>query len=428
MEHANRPRVPGGEGTMESHLKWIIGAILALGIGGYFVYNSTKPLEAELLEVKAQTISQSFKEEGLVTAAVERPVYSVINGKIINIPVKEGQQVNKGDLLVQIESKDLESQLSQLKAQLESINGQEKQAKRTPYVAQEKQQQLMMDETKRQIELEKQNYNRIKTLYDSGAVSKKELDDAQNRVEQLENNLLQQEQALKLIEEQSKPLAGTDQYFKGLKESLTEQIDHLKYLISNNRIVAPISGIVNELPVREGAMVTAQTPLMTLTSNDELRVEVFLLTEDVISVEEGMTVTLIQKRKNGDLEFPGVVTAIAPAAEEKISALGLTEHKVKVTVAPEANKAPELRPGYALDVKFTTLEQENKLAVPKVVLFPYDDGDALWLVKDGKVTIQKVEKGMETDELVVIEKGLKAGDLVVKNPQLEGIKEGKEVK
>lgn len=413
--------------AMEAHLKWVIGAILALGIGGYFVYNSTKPLEAELLEVKAQTISQSFKEEGLVTAAVERPVYSVINGKIINIPVKEGQQVNKGDLLVEIESKDLESQLSQLKAQLESVNGQEKQAKRTPYVAQEKQQQLMMDETKRQIDLEKQNYNRIKTLYDSGAVSKKELDDAQNRVEQLENNLLQQEQALKLIEEQSKPLAGTDQYFNGLKESLTEQIEHLKYLISNNRIVAPISGIVNELPVREGAMVTAQAPLMTLTSNDELQAEVFLLTEDVISVEEGMTVTLIQKRKNGDLEFPGVVTVIAPAAEEKISALGLTEHKVKVTVAPEANKAPELRPGYALDVKFTTLEQENKIAVPKVVLFPYEDGDALWLVKDGKVMVQKVETGMETDELVVIEKGLQAGDVVIKNPQLEGLKVGKAV-
>ncbi len=412
---------------MEAHLKWIIGAILALGIGGYFFYNSTKPLEAELLEVKAQTISQSFKEEGLVTAAVERPVYSVINGKIINIPVKEGQQVNKGDLLVEMEAKDLESQLSQLRAQLDSINGQEKQVKRTPYTAQVKQQQLMIDETKRQIALEKQNYARIKTLYDSGAVSKKELDDANNRVEQLENNLLQQEQALKLIEEQSKPPAGTDQYFKGLKEQVNEQMDHLQYLIGNKRIVAPISGIVNELPVREGAMVTAQTPLLTLTSNDELQVEVFLLTEDIISVEEGMPVTLIQKRKNGDLEFPGVVTAIAPAAEEKASALGLTEQKVKVTVKPEENEAPELRPGYALDVKFTTLEQENKLAVPKVVLFPFEDGDALWLVKDGKVTIQKVEKGMETDELVVIEKGLQAGDIVVKNPQLEGLAEGKAV-
>lgn len=412
---------------MEAHLKWIIGAILALGIGGYFVYNSTKPLEAELLEVKAQTISQSFKEEGLVTAAVERPVYSVINGKIINIPVKEGQKVKKGDLLVEIESEALESQLSQLKAQLESINGQEKQAKRTPFTAQVKQQQLMMDETKRQIELEEQNYNRIKTLYDSGAVSKKELDDTNNRVEQLENNLLQQEQALKLIEEQSKPLAGTDQYYKGLKESVNEQIDHIEYLIRNKIIVAPISGIVNDLPVREGAVIASQTPLLTLASNDELQVEVFLLTEDVISVEEGMPVTLIQKRKNGDLEFPGVVTAIAPAAEEKISALGLTEQKVKVTVEPDENKAPDLRPGYALDVKFTTLEQKNKIAVPKVVLFPYEDGDALWLVKDGKVTVQKVEKGMETDELVVIEKGLQAGDVVVKNPQLEGLAEGKSV-
>jgi HlyD family secretion protein len=354
-------------------------------------------------------------------------VYSVINGKIINIAVKEGKRVKKGDLLVEIEAKELQSQLSQLKAQLESINGQEQQAKRTPYNAQVKQQQLMIDETKRQIELEKQNYNRIKTLYNSGAVSKKDLDDANNRVKQLENNLLQQEQALELIEEQSKPVAGTDQYFKGLKESVNEQMDHLQYLIENKRIVAPISGIVNDLPVQEGAMVTSQTPLLTLSANDELQVEVFLLTEDIISVEEDMPVTLIQKRKNGDLEFQGVVTAIAPAAEEKVSALGLTEQKVKVTVVPEENKAPELRPGYALDVRFTTLEQENKIALPKVVLFPYEDGDALWLVKDGKTTVQKVEKGMETDELVVIEKGLQVGDIVVKNPHLEGLTEGKAV-
>ncbi len=43
-----------------------------------------------------------------------------------------------------------------------------------------------------------------------------------------------------------------------------------------------------------------------------------------------------------------------------------------------------MRPGYALEVEFTTLEQMNKLAVPKVVLFPFEDGDALWVGKKVK--------------------------------------------
>ncbi|MEW9668180.1 efflux RND transporter periplasmic adaptor subunit [Ammoniphilus sp. 3BR4] len=274
---------------------------------------------------------------------------------------------------------------------------------------------------------------------------------------QLENSLMQQEQALILIEEQAHPLPGTDQYFNGLKnaiqtqiqvltkeisqgskagskqyyqgliESVDAQIQHFDYLIKGRKVISPIQGIVKEVGVEEGAMVTAQSPLLTLTSQNDLEVIVYLLTEDVISVREGMKVQLIQKRKNGDYAFGGTVKAIAPAAEEKISALGLTQQKVKVTITPD-DRAPELRSGYALDVLFTTLEQTDKLAVPKAALFPYNEkGNALWVIREGKAVIQEVKKGMENDELAVIEKGLNAGERVIKNPQLEGLEQGKRI-
>ncbi|WP_458411593.1 efflux RND transporter periplasmic adaptor subunit [Schinkia sp. CFF1] len=467
---------------MVAHLKWIISGVLALGIGGYYVYSAAKPLDVELLAVKPQTVAQAFKEEGIVTAAIERPVYSVTTGKVTSIPVKEGQAVKKGDLLIEMESKDLEYQLQQLKAQklslqgqekmtsremkqqlgqlqgqLDSIKGQEKQANKSPYNAQLAQQELVIAETKRELAITKGDLQKVQKLYDNGAASKKELDDAKDKVEQFENSLKQQEQALKLIKEQAVPLPGTNQYYSGLKDAIAAQIDilkselnggatgtseyyhglievvdaqinHLDYLIGNNKISAPIDGIIKGVMTKEGEVVSTQAPLITLQSNESLEVEVYLLTEDVLNVKERMPVTLIQKRKNGDYSFDGTVKAIAPAAEEKVSALGLTEQKVKVTIALGA-KAPELRPGYALDVQFTTLEQRNKLAVPKVVLFPDGKaGDAVWVVKGGKAMMQGVKTGMETDELVVIEKGLKAGDKVIKNPQLEGLQEGKKVK
>ena len=159
---------------------------------------------------------------------------------------------------------------------------------------------------------------------------------------------------------------------------------------------------------------------------ENYEVSAFLLTEDVINVTQGSKVRLIQERRNGDYEFSGTVKEIAPTAIEKVSALGLTERRVKVTIQPE-EQIPELRPGYALDVKFTVLEQENKLAVPKTSLFPYEGGDAVWVVRNGKAVIQTVIKGLKTDEKVVIEEGLKAGDKIIKNPQLEGLEEGKRV-
>ncbi|WP_017756699.1 efflux RND transporter periplasmic adaptor subunit [Calidifontibacillus oryziterrae] len=412
---------------MKKQMKWLITIIVIVSIGGYSIYSSVKPLETTIIEVQPQTVAQTFKEEGIVTSAQERLVYSLVNGAVKDLPVVEGQSVKQGELLVNIESKDLEAQLGELKGQLQSVQGQQKQSYKSPYRAQIKQQQLVIEDTRRLLNIGQEDYERIKTLYENGAVSKKELDSAENQVIQLENSLLQQQQALKLIEEQAAPLPGTDQYYQGLINTLTAQINYVDYLITNSEITSPINGVIKQLNIQEGELVTPQSPLLALSSKSEFEVEVYLLTEDVLAVKEGMKVELIQERRDEDYSFKGVVKSIAPAAEEKVSALGLTEQKVKVTITPEENMA-ELRPGYALDVLFTTLVEQNKLAVPKVVLFPYEDGDALWVVKDGKAIIQKVETGLETDELIVIEKGLAKGDFIIKNSQLEGLVEGKRIK
>jgi len=469
---------------MKKQIKWVAAIVLTLIIGGSLIYSSVKALDVDLLEVQPQTVSQTWKEEGIVTTAAERPIHSLIHGQISGLFVKEGQRVQRGDLLVAIDSKDLEFQLDQLKAQkkgllgqermtdqdmqkqlgqlqgqLESIEGQEKQAAKSPYQAEIKRQQLVIEETGRQLVNSKEEYRQMKVLYESGAISKKELDQAAHTVDQLENSLLVQEQEMKLMNEQAIPLPGTVQYYRGLKQAVQTQIDvlqqelhqrgkgvtgtkqyyqgqleameaqieHLTYQVANRKVFSLIQGVVKEVHVKEGAAIPANAPLLTLFSEGGLQVEAYLLTEDVMDVKEGMKVQLIQKRKNGDYAFSGTVLAIAPSAEEKISSLGLIQQKIKVTMLPEDQEVV-LRPGYALDVVFTTLEQPNQLAVPPEVLFPYENGDALWVVRDGKAVTQPVQKGMETDELVVITKGLSAGDQVILNPQQEGLKQGKRVK
>lgn len=473
---------------MEKGVKWIIGGIAVIGMMAYFIYSSVKPLETELLAVQPQTVSQSFAEEGIVVSAIERPIYSQINGNINKLYVKEGQELKKGDLIAEMDTKDLqyqlrqlegqrisilgqekmgdeqkklskeemERQIGQLKGQLESIQGQEKQAYKSPYDAQLKQQELEIEETKRQLKIGKEDYSKKEQLYEEGIVSKQELDNARYHVEELENTILQQEQGLRLLEEQAEPQPGTDQYYSGLKnaiqmqigilkkelqedtngsqqyyqgliESVDAQMKQLNDVIANGQLRSPIDGVVKELHLEEGVMATTQLPILTITSSTNFEVEVYLLTEDVLYVKEGMNVSLIQKRRDGDYLFGGTVKAIAPAAEERTSALGLTEQRIKVTITPDEN-IPELRPGYAIDVSFTTLEEINKLAVPKVSLFPVANGDALFMIKDGKAIIQEVEKGMETSELVVIEKGLEEGDQVIKNPQQEGLDAGKRIK
>ncbi|MDW7672379.1 MAG: hypothetical protein SCM88_11920, partial [Bacillota bacterium] len=125
--------------------------------------------------------------------------------------------------------------------------------------------------------------------------------------------------------------------------------------------------------------------------------------------------------------FAGRVDRVAPTAVETISALGLEEQRVKVTIEPMPDDPSRLFPGVRLDVRFITDRQENVMAVRKTLLFSYEDGEALWVVENGLARIRPVVTGFENDRDVVIDSGLEPGDRVILSPQLEGLSEGKRI-
>jgi len=412
---------------MKRKWKIILTAAVGILILGAVAYENIKPLEANLLKIEKRSIAKTFKEEGIVVPDVEMPVFPPYAGEIIELPVEEGQEVKKGELLAVLDSKDLVFQLEQLEAQLKSVEGEEAKTYREPYQSQVKQQLLAIEQAERDLETARKNFERISRLYEAGAASTEEYETSENAVKSAENALEQQREALSLLYESHKPASGTSQYYAGLKQSLKAQIDSVRLKIDESRITAPVDGIVSDLAVKKGTVVDPSSPIMTVFQEGSYVVEVFVLTEDVAGLERGMKVKLIQDRSSGDIVFDGTIRKIAPSAVEKISALGLEEQRVKITVEPEMPENLELRPGYALDVQFTIGEQENQLVVPKTALFPFEGGEALWVVRNGKAQVQPVKKGFENDREVAIVKGLEEGDYVILNPQLEGLKEGKRV-
>lgn len=59
--------------------------------------------------------------------------------------------------------------------------------------------------------------------------------------------------------------------------------------------------------------------------------------------------------------------------------------------------------------------------------FSYQEEDAVWVLQEGKAQIRLVEKGLENDSLVIIERGLSNGDNILSDPNLIGLKEGKRI-
>lgn len=363
---------------MKKKWKRIIVGTAVLAILGMIVSQSLQPLRLELLEMKKREIAQTFTEEGLVRAEKETPVYTQYGGKVLRIPVEEGDQVKAGDLLATFDSQELLSQLQSLQAQRRSIE------------AQKDLQELNLD-----LEAKK-------LLWEAGAISQKEFEDAKNSID-----------------------SG---YYPALIAAVNAQIDQLDYQIAQCNAVAPVSGEAAEIQIKEGMVVSPSAPLLTIFSGDAYRVEVYVLADDASRLQPQAEVRLIQESPAGDIVFPGTVEQIAPAAVEKVSALGLSEQRLKVIITPQSPPDLLLRPGYELEVEFTPDKQENQLVVPKTAVFSYQDGDAVWVVRKGKASVQPIGKGFENVTEIAVTEGLRERDLVVLDPQAEGLKEGKTIK
>lgn len=363
---------------MKRKWKIILGAAFGIMAIVMVIFQNTKPLETNLLTVPKEDIAKIFREEGIVKAERENHVYSLYGGKIATISVREGDKVKEGDSLVEFDNQEILYQIQSLQGQIRSIE------------AQKALQELTVD-----IET-------MKLLYEAGALSKKEYEDAKHTL--------------------------NSDYYPALISVVRAQISQLNYQLSLRNSISPVNGTVANLTIKEGMVIPPGSPLMTIFSGDAYVIESYVLTQDASRVKPGMSVDLIQNNKGGDIFFSGTVDIIAPSAVEKISTLGLVEQRLKVTIIPQMVLDLDLKPGYSVNVDFTIDRQADQLIVPKTVLFPYNDGDALWLVKDGKAVIQPVKKGFENDRDVAITEGLVEGDLVILNHKVTGLKEGKRIK
>lgn len=362
---------------MKKKWKLIVGLFVACIVVLSIVFQYTRGIDAKTMEMAPRTFAKAFEEEGIVVAAAEYKVHAAYGGKILSLPAAEGQAVEAGELLVSFDESELNFQTAQLEAQIKSLTAQ-------------------YELEKSQVSLED-----LRKLYEAGAISRKEYEDAANRV--------------------------NSEYYPGQIEALKAQLELLRYQAGESKITAPAAGTVANLEVKPGMVAQPGQYLLTLLPEGDYGVEVYVLTEDAAVISSGMQVELIQNNKEQDIVFPGEVEKIAPAAVEKTSALGLIEQRLKITVSPQIPAGLTLKPGYALDVSFTTQTRENALIVPKTALFPYASGDALWALADGKAVIRPVRTGVENDREVIIEEGLAAGEKIILNPQLEGLKEGVKV-
>lgn len=381
------------------------------------VGNKDNGTEIETASAEEITIIETVSATGKIQPEIEVKISSEVSGEIIALPVKEGQVVKKGDLLVKI-NPDLYtsgynrtvSNLSVSKSGLSQADASFKEAKA--------------------------NYERSKTLFEKGIISRSDWDKAVASFEVAQAN-------------------KQSSYYN--VQSANATVKEAKDNLGRTTIYAPADGTISMLNVELGERVLgtqqmAGTEILRVANLNNMEVEVDVNENDIVKINVGDSAN-VEVDAYLKKEFKGIVTSISNSASAATTADQVTNFKVKVRILKEsymdllegkpATYSP-FRPGMTATVDIITTRKENVIGVPisSIVMKSDTTAKKKYEVKDepeaksGEKAVQKTDKklecvfvkvgnkaririvktGIQDDKNIEVVSGLKKGDIIITGP------------
>ncbi len=181
------------------------------------------------------------------------------------------------------------------------------------------------------------------------------------------------------------------------------------------QIRSPVTGRVLKINQESEAVVPAGSPLIEIGDPLDLDIVADLLSSDAVQIGTGAPVVIDGW---GGPAIHGRVTRVDPAGFLKVSALGIEEQRVHVTI--DLTDPPEvwskLGHDYRVVVHVTVWRSDNALTVPVGALFRSGDRWAVYVMRDGRARTARVEIGHRNNRSAEVLSGLTDGDRVVLHP------------
>ncbi|MEQ8368098.1 MAG: HlyD family efflux transporter periplasmic adaptor subunit [Roseicyclus sp.] len=181
-------------------------------------------------------------------------------------------------------------------------------------------------------------------------------------------------------------------------------------------LVAPISGVVLSVGTISEHPVLAGAPLVTLGDPSDLEIVADVLSSDAVRIGEGARA--IVERWGGAAPLEAVLDRIEPAAETRVSALGIEEQRVDVIfqIVTPADDRAGLGHGFSVFLRVVEWESDAALQVPLGALFRRADRWAVYVVQDGMAVEREVTLGQRGARSAVVLDGLSPGDRIITHP------------
>lgn len=190
-------------------------------------------------------------------------------------------------------------------------------------------------------------------------------------------------------------------------------------------VVTPVSGRILRVLAENEQLVQGGMPVLEIGNPGNMAVVVDLLSRDAVRVVEGAAARVTGW---GGEPLPARVERIEPAAEVKVSALGIEERRVRVILAltGDAEARAALGHGFRALAAIEVWRGEEVLAVPVGALFRDGPDWAAYVLRDGRALLQRIVLGERNADLAQVLDGLAPGDRVILHPG-DGLADGRRV-
>ena len=355
----------------------LITAFIFTGCGASQEANTDEEEAYTAVETEALRYMDLYTEN-LMTAKVfaDKDVYVIplMAGKVEKINVKTGDRVEKDDVLFVMDKDDVEKQVNQAYAAYEAAKA-------------------GFEVSEAQIQSAKDNFERIKKLYEEGAVTETQYEQAK--------------------------LAASDESLEAARKSVEQArvaYSNAASVLKNAEVKAPISGVISSVNIVEGEYATSSNPPVTIVDSDS------------ITIEFGISASIVNKVKKGD------------AAEVEISSADYKSESVINSVSTSADIMTNLynvsivlendgtiKPGMFAKVYLKTDKIDNAFAVRTEAVKETENKKFVFVAEGDNAVEKEVATGLDTGAYIEIKSGLSEGDKVIVKGQ-DYISDGSKIK
>jgi len=381
---------------------WIAGvALLVVAVAGAMNFRSGQEtlLEVQTADVKLETIIQKVNATGRIQPKTQVRISADVSGKIMALHVEEGQSVEKGQLLVELDRERYLAAVERAEANVRSAQANAK--------------LILQNRNKAE-----KDYDRARDMIARKLESQSAMDsfDAAYQVE-----IARYEAALDDIEQ--------------ARATLKQAQDDL----SKTTIYSPMAGTISDLDKEEGEIAIGsqfqEDMILIVADLREMEAQVNVDENDIVNVQIGQQAEVEVDALLGETLI-GTVYEIANTANttEPGTNNQKTEFEVKVAIAGEISR---LRPGMTASADIFTMTKEEVVGVPiqSVAVRTIDqltleeetveeaerrftadaDGfvEIVFCIENGKAVARQVKTGIQSDDMIEILSGVEAGDVVV---------------